>query len=116
VLVSSHVLAEVAQTVDRVLIVNRGRLVTAAPLAELTARMSGQVRVRSPQPTTLQEALAREGIAVTADGDGVLLVDGTTSDRVGEVAAAAGVVLHELVPQSSSLEQVFLELTAEPQP
>jgi ABC-2 type transport system ATP-binding protein len=116
VFVSSHVLAEVAQTVDRVLIINRGRLVTAAPLAELTSRLSGSVRVRSPQAATLQEALVREGVAVTADGDGVLLVDGATSDRVGEIAAAAQVVLHELVPQSSSLEQVFLELTSEPEP
>ena len=90
VLVSSHVLAEVAQTVDRVLIINRGRLVTEAPLDELTARLGGAVRVRSPQATLLQEALAREGISVAADGDGVLLVDGTTSDRVGEIAAAAG--------------------------
>ena len=72
--------------------------------------------MRSPQATALQEALVREGIAVTGDGDGVLLVDGTTSDRVGEIAAAAGLVLHELAPQSSSLEQVFLELTSEPQP
>jgi ABC-2 type transport system ATP-binding protein len=116
VFVSSHVLAEVAQTVDRVLIINRGRLVTAAPLAELTSRLSGSVRVRSPQAATLRDALVREGVAVNADGDGVLLVHGATSDRVGEIAAAAQVVLHELVPQSSSLEQVFLELTSEPQP
>src|SRR4051812_4998647 len=64
VLVSSHVLAEVAQTVDRVLIINRGKLVIEAPLGELTARLGGSVRVRSPQATTLAEALSREGIAV----------------------------------------------------
>jgi ABC-2 type transport system ATP-binding protein len=112
VLVSSHVLAEVAQTVDRVLIVNRGRLVAESSLAELTARLGGAVRVRSPQAPALREALAREGFAVANDGDGVLLVEGTTSDWVGEIAAAAGLVLHELVPQGSSLEQVFLELTS----
>jgi ABC-2 type transport system ATP-binding protein len=116
VFVSSHVLAEVAQTVDNVLIINRGRLVTEAPLAELTARLGGSVRVRSPQAPALREALAREGITVTADGDGVLLVSGTTSDRVGEIAAAGGVVLHELAPHGSSLEQVFLELTSDAQP
>src|SRR5262245_42585892 len=115
VLVSSHVLAEVAQTVDRVLIINRGRLVTEASLDELTARLGGAVRVRSPQAAQLHEALARDGISVSPDGDGVLLVNGTTSDRVGEIAAATGVVLHELAPQASSLEQVFLELTSEPQ-
>jgi ABC-2 type transport system ATP-binding protein len=116
VLVSSHVLAEVAQTVDRVLIVNRGRLVTESKLDELTARLGGSVRVRSPQAPALREALVREGLVVTAGGDGALLVDGTTSDRVGELAAAGGIVLHELASQSTSLEQVFLELTSEPQP
>jgi ABC-2 type transport system ATP-binding protein len=115
VFVSSHVLAEVAQTVDHVLIINRGRLVTEAPLDELTARIGGAVRVRSPQAAQLQESLAREGITVARDGDGALTVSGTTTDRVGEIAAAAGVVLHELASQGSSLEQVFLELTAEPQ-
>jgi ABC-2 type transport system ATP-binding protein len=116
VFVSSHVLAEVAQTVDRVLIINRGRLVTEAPLSELTSQLGASVRVRSPQAPALNEALAREGITARTDGAGVLLVDGTTSDRVGEIAAAAGVVLHELAPQSSSLEQVFLELTSEREP
>jgi ABC-2 type transport system ATP-binding protein len=115
VLVSSHVLAEVAQTVDRVLIINRGKLVIEAPLSELTARLGGSVRVRSPQATALAEALARQDIAVSGDGDGALRVDGTTSERVGEIAAAAGIVLHELRVEQSSLEEVFLELTAETQ-
>ncbi len=116
VLVSSHVLAEVAQTVDRVLIVNRGRLVTESPLDELTARLGGSVLVRSPQATDLQEALRRAGIDATADGDGALLVQGASSAQVGEIAAAGGIVLHELATQSSSLEQVFLELTSDVQP
>jgi ABC-2 type transport system ATP-binding protein len=112
VLVSSHVLAEVAQTVDRVLIINRGRLVVESTLGELTARVGGSVRVRSPQAQALQEALAREGIEAT-ETEGVLFVRGTTSQRVGEIAAASGVVLHELVNDESSLEEVFLELTAD---
>jgi ABC-2 type transport system ATP-binding protein len=111
VLVSSHVLAEVAQTVDHVLIVNRGRLVVESPLAELTARIGGGVRVRSPQCDELRRALAARGIASSASGDGQLLVQGAPSEQVGEVAAAAGVVLHELAPLNSSLEEVFLELT-----
>ncbi len=113
VLVSSHVLAEVAQTVDNVVIINRGRLVIAAPLAELTARLGGGVRVRSPQLPELGQALEAAGIAAQTDGAGVLHVHGTTSDRVGEIAAAAGVVLHELAPEASSLEEVFLDLTSE---
>jgi ABC-2 type transport system ATP-binding protein len=111
VLVSSHVLAEVAQTVDHVLIVNRGRLVVESPLAELTARIGGGVRVRSPQSDELRRALAARGIESVASGDGQLLVQGAASEQVGEVAAAAGVVLHELSAASSSLEEVFLELT-----
>ncbi|HSD02105.1 MAG TPA: ABC transporter ATP-binding protein [Gaiellales bacterium] len=113
VLVSSHVLAEVAQTVDNVVIINRGRLVIAAPLTELTARLGGGVRVRSPQLSDLGRALEAEGIAAQTDGAGVLHVHGTPSDRVGEIAAAAGVVLHELAPEASSLEEVFLDLTSE---
>jgi ABC-2 type transport system ATP-binding protein len=112
VLVSSHVLAEVAQTVDNVLIINRGRLVVESTLAQLTARVGGSVRVRSPQAGALRKALAREGIEAT-ETDGVLFARETTSERVGEVAAAGGIVLHELVNEASSLEEVFLELTAD---
>jgi ABC-2 type transport system ATP-binding protein len=112
VFVSSHVLAEVAQTVDRVLIVNRGRLVIESPLAELTSRVAGSVRVRSPQAAELGEALRRAGIDVEPGSDGVLFVRGATAARVGEVAAASAVVLHELVADSPSLEHVFLQLTS----
>jgi ABC-2 type transport system ATP-binding protein len=112
VLVSSHVLAEVAQTVDNVLIINCGRLVVESTLAQLTARVGGSVRARSPQAGALREALAREGIEAT-ETDGVLFARETTGEQVGEVAAANGIVLHELVNEASSLEEVFLELTAD---
>ena len=113
VFVSSHVLAEVAQTVDRVLIINRGRLVTFSSLAELTARLTGGVRVRAPGVGRLQNALAAESIRSTLLDGNELLVDGAPSASVGEIAFRAGVPLHELVPESSTLEDVFLELTAE---
>jgi ABC-2 type transport system ATP-binding protein len=112
VLVSSHVLAEVAQTVDQVVIINKGRLVTFAPLAELTARVSGGVRVRAPSIARLQSALAAVGIRSELLDSNELLVEGTSSARVGEIAFEAGVPVHELVRESSSLEDVFLELTA----
>jgi ABC-2 type transport system ATP-binding protein len=112
VLVSSHVLAEVAQTVDHVLIINRGRLVRESRLDELTATVGGAVRVRSPQAARLAEALGNDGITATAS-DHTLHVAGVTTERVGEIAAAAGVVLHELVAEQSSLEEIFLELTAD---
>jgi ABC-2 type transport system ATP-binding protein len=113
VFVSSHVLAEVAQTVDQVVIINKGRLVTFAPLAELTARASGGVRVRAPNIARLQSALAAVGIRSRLLDSNELLVEGAPSARVGEIAFGAGVPVHELVPESSSLEDVFLELTAE---
>jgi ABC-2 type transport system ATP-binding protein len=112
VLVSSHVLAEVAQTVDQVLIINHGRLVVESSLQQLTARVSGTVRVRTPRPDQLLEALRREHLDATRD-DLTLLVHGADSERVGEIAFAAGIPLHELVTDGSSLEQIFLELTSE---
>ena len=116
VLVSSHVLAEVAQTVDQVLIVSHGRLVAESPLDELTARIGDAVRVRSPQQARLAEALQREGIAVATSNEHALLVHGAAAARVGDIACAAGIPLHELVTEGSSLEEVFLDLTAEVQP
>jgi ABC-2 type transport system ATP-binding protein len=112
VLVSSHVLAEVAQTVDHVLIISRGKLIRESRLDELTATVGGTVRVRSPQAARLAEALEKDGVAATVT-DHTLHVAGATTERVGEIAAAAGVVLHELTAEQSSLEEVFLELTSE---
>jgi ABC-2 type transport system ATP-binding protein len=113
VLVSSHVLAEVAQTVDQVLIINRGRLIVESPLDQLTTRIGGAVRVRTPGSGELARALRAQQIEATPAGDGALLVPGTTSERVGEIAFAAGVPVHELVTESSSLEEIFLELTSD---
>jgi ABC-2 type transport system ATP-binding protein len=111
VLVSSHVLAEVAQTVDDVIIINKGRLVTISPLADLTARRSGAVRVRAPGVHRLQAKLEAEGFRATLRDGGELLVEGAPAALVGEIAERAGVPLHELVSESSSLEDIFLELT-----
>ncbi len=113
VLISSHVLAEIAQTVDRVIIINHGQLVTESTLDELTARVGGVVRVQSPQLDVLAAALQREGIISTMSNDHALLVQGTTKERVGDVALATGVAIHELVTEGSSLEEVFLDLTSE---
>ena len=113
VLVSSHVLAEVAQTVDQVLIINRGQLVIESPLAELTARAGGAVRVRSANPQQLATALRGENLQVTAGTDHTLLINGASSERVGEMAFAAGVPVHELVTAGASLEDIFLQLTTE---
>ncbi len=116
VLISSHVLAEVAQTVDQVLIINHGKLVVESSLEQLTARVGGSVRVRSPEVSRLQEALSRAQIATSPSNEHALLVHGTTSERVGDIAFAARIPIHELASEASSLEDVFLELTSEPVP
>ncbi len=114
VLVSSHVLAEVAQTVDDVVIIHRGRLVRQAAMSEVVAQTAGSTLVRSPDAARLALLLARAGIEVHSMGDGALSVS-APSEKVGEVAAANGVVLHELTAARATLEEVFLELTgAEP--
>jgi ABC-2 type transport system ATP-binding protein len=110
VLVSSHVLAEVAQTVDQVVIIDRGRLVAQSTLAALTAG-ADTVRVRTPQPEALRDLLVARGASVTLDGPGQLMVAGATTEQVGQAAAAGGVVLHEMRFERSNLEDVFLELT-----
>jgi ABC-2 type transport system ATP-binding protein len=109
ILISSHVLAEVAQTVDRVVIIHRGRLIQQAAMAEVLAGAQGATRVRSPDAGRLGELLTAEGVAVT-ETDGALLVE-SPPERVGELAAANGVVLHELGVERATLEEVFLELT-----
>jgi ABC-2 type transport system ATP-binding protein len=112
VLVSSHVLAEVAQTVDQVLIINRGRLVVESSLQALTSRVGGAVRLRTPRPDLLLEALRQEHLEATAE-DNIVHVHGVETERVGDIAFAAGVPVHELVTEGSSLEEIFLELTSE---
>jgi ABC-2 type transport system ATP-binding protein len=108
ILISSHVLAEIAQTVDDVAIIQQGRLVAHAPLDELTAR--GAVRVRTPTVERLRELLTAAGLGASIVAPDRLAVEGTP-ERVGEIAAANGVVLHEL-RADASLEEIFLELTS----
>jgi ABC-2 type transport system ATP-binding protein len=110
ILISSHVLSEVAQTADRVVIIHRGKLIRQGSIAEVLAGAQGATRVRSPDAKRLREVLAAQGASVTEVGDGVLAAD-LPPERVGEAAAANGIVLHELTVESATLEEVFLELT-----
>jgi ABC-2 type transport system ATP-binding protein len=109
ILVSSHVLAEVAQTVDRVVIIHRGRLIQQATIQEVVAGAHGATRVRTPDAERFRTLLSGAGGAVT-ETDGAFVVD-LAPERVGELAAANGVVLHELTVEQATLEEVFLELT-----
>jgi ABC-2 type transport system ATP-binding protein len=112
ILVSSHVLAEVSQTVDQVVVIHRGRLRANSTLAELTTRGAGTstVRVRSPQSDRLAGLI---GSTATAVEPGLLRIHDSSPAKVGDLAAANGITLHELVAERAdpSLEEVFLELT-----
>jgi ABC-2 type transport system ATP-binding protein len=114
VFVSSHVLSEMAQLADRVVIIHRGRLISHTSLAEILARAEGGVRVRSPQADQLREVLAAAGIEAAETGPNILAVKDGPIERVGELAAENRIVLHELSPESASLEEVFLQLTGDP--
>ena len=113
IFISSHVLAEVEQIVDEVVIIHRGKFVVQATTAELVARAAGGIRARSPQADRLRAALEEAGVKVaSSEGDLLTLADATTA-QVGEIAAAKGIVLHELVAESSTLEEAFLDLTSQ---
>ncbi|MGY1833688.1 ABC transporter ATP-binding protein [Blastococcus sp. SYSU DS0510] len=113
VLVSSHLLSEVEQTVDRVVIVGAGRLVREGSMAQLRAGAdgAGSVLVRSPEATRLADSLRADGTSVTLDGDS-LTVTGRTTAEVGARAFTAGVELHELRSRTSGLEEIYFQLTA----
>jgi ABC-2 type transport system ATP-binding protein len=112
VLISSHVLAEVAQIADEVVIIHHGKLVAHEPLDALTARAAGDTFVRSPEAERLGARLAEAGIEAVAAGGDALRVS-AAPERVGEAAAAGAIVLHELRGEGASLEEVFLQLTGE---
>jgi len=114
VLVSSHLLAEMQQLADDVVIIAAGKLIQQGPVDEVLGSMNGgtQVRVRTPQPAELTAALSELKAGVTALPDGTLLVSGLDTAAVGHAAFTARVELHELAGERADLERVFLELTA----
>ena len=113
VFLSSHLMAEMAQTADHLVVIGRGRLIADTTVTDIVAQAShdAAVVVRTPQAGQLREALVGEGVTVTSSEREVLEVHGRTSAQVGEVAAEHGIVLHELIPQTASLEEAFMRLT-----
>jgi ABC-2 type transport system ATP-binding protein len=112
VFLSSHLMSEMALTADHLIVIGRGRMIADLSVEEFVRRASRDVvRVRSPQASELREAIAGPGVAVEPLGDGALEVRGLTSDRIGEAAAARGLVLHELIPERASLEEAFMDVT-----
>ncbi|SCX22688.1 ABC transporter ATP-binding protein [Mycolicibacterium fluoranthenivorans] len=109
VFVSSHLLAEMANTADRLVVIGRGRLIAATSMDEFLASAADAL-VRSPQADRLAAVLTAEGISVTRDG-GALRVGGATLERIGELAARHGLTLHELTAVRASLEEAYLSRT-----
>jgi ABC-2 type transport system ATP-binding protein len=111
VLVSSHLMAEMAVTADHVVVVGRGRLIADTAMAALAERHRRDVLVRAADPAALATVLRANGGAVQAE-DG-LAVTGLDARRIGELAFAHGIALYELTPREASLEEAFMELTGD---
>jgi ABC-2 type transport system ATP-binding protein len=112
VLISSHLLSEVQQTVDDVVIIARGRLRLQGTLDDLNARAGRTVEVRSGQAVELRGRLAALGIEAIAAGHDTLTVAGATAETIGEVAALGGIPLTAMTTRSADLEALFFELTS----
>ncbi len=111
ILVSSHLMSEMEETADHILVIGRGQLIADASIAEFTQRSAGShIRVVTPQAVELRPLLEQAGGAVTAE-NGVLMVTGLETPQIAELAAEHRIVLHELAPRRASLETAFMELT-----
>ncbi|HEX6524989.1 MAG TPA: ATP-binding cassette domain-containing protein [Streptosporangiaceae bacterium] len=115
VFVSSHLMSEMENTADHLIVIGRGQLLADCTMEEFIARSSGQsVRVRTPQPELLAKAVAAAGGTATNGGsDGELIMQGLNAQHVGDIAFDAGVRLHELTVVRASLEAAFMELTGD---
>ena len=114
VLVSSHLMSEMAQTADRLIIIGRGRLIadtTTAALIESSTRRD--VLVRAPRADELAELMTARGAIVKREDDGGLAVTGLAAPAIGDLAASRGIAVHALIPRTASLEDAYLDLTGE---
>ncbi|ARP72397.1 multidrug ABC transporter ATP-binding protein [Streptomyces pluripotens] len=114
VFVSSHLMSEMALTADHLVVIGQGRLLADTSMADFIRQNSrSYVRIRSPQRERLLDVLHEAGITVVEAGGEALEVEGGKAEQIGELAARYGLVLHELSPQQASLEEAFMQLTAE---
>jgi ABC-2 type transport system ATP-binding protein len=115
VFLSSHLMSEIALTAEHVIVVGRGKLIADTSVAEIVAEASenAAVRVRTPELARLRAGLVADGATVTSTEHDVLEVHGLESERIGEIAAAQRVILHELTPQKASLEDAYMALTGD---
>jgi ABC-2 type transport system ATP-binding protein len=114
VFVSSHLLAEMANTADRLIVIGKGELIVSTTVAEFVGGSGADtVRVRSPQLDTLRRVLTEAGLTVDTDGGSALLVRGVAIEVIGDLAARNAITLHELSAQRASLEEAYMKLTDE---
>ncbi|MCX5197494.1 ATP-binding cassette domain-containing protein [Streptomyces sp. NBC_00249] len=117
VLVSSHLMAESAAFVDHLVVLGQGKLLADSPMGEfIDARSTPRVRLRTSEPARLEAALAREGFEMASTEDGRWTVDGIRAERIGALAAREGIPVLELADERASLEQAYLDLTADRSP
>jgi len=115
VFLSSHLMSEMSQTADHLIVIGRGRLIADTSVTEFVRRASSDanVRVRSPQADELREVLSRREVAVQGIEEGLLEVSGLTGAQIGEIALEARIVISELTPRQVSLEEAFMSLTGD---
>ena len=114
VLVSSHLMSEMAQTADHLVIIGRGRLLADLPTAQLIESSARRdVLLRVPRAAELTALIAARGATVTPQDDGALVVTGLDAADIGDLAAAHGIAVHALVPRQASLEDAYLDLTGD---
>ncbi|MFD6053125.1 ABC transporter ATP-binding protein [Agromyces sp. NPDC060279] len=114
VFLSSHLMSEMAQTADHLIVLGRGEIIADAPVREIIAAGTRQrVRVRSPHASKLAELLAAPDVVIIRSEAGLLEVTGLEAAGIGDLAAANGLAIHELTPQHASLEEAYLALTAD---
>jgi ABC-2 type transport system ATP-binding protein len=114
VLVSSHLMSEMAVTAEHLVIIGRGRLLADTTVEELIARVAvGSVLVRTPEATALRDALVAGRATVTSAESGLLQVSGASAAQIGDLARRNGIALHELTPRRASLEEAYMDLTRE---
>jgi ABC-2 type transport system ATP-binding protein len=111
VLVSSHLMSEMALTADHLIIIGRGRLLADTSMARFVSGTHRDVLLRSPRAAELAGLLTADGAAITPEGDGALVVTGMEAPAIGDLAARHGIAVHELVPRHASLEEAYLDLT-----
>jgi ABC-2 type transport system ATP-binding protein len=112
VFLSSHLMSEMAQTADQIIVLGRGKIIADAPVGDIIALAAGNsVRVRTPDADRFANLLAGKDVTISKPDADVLVVNGLKAAHIGEIAAGSRIVLHELTPLAGSLEDAYLALT-----